>query len=74
MKLADWLNLPNKDGTKKRRIKFASDIGVTPTMITEYCNGSIWPGKDRMREIERVTEGAVTANDFVHLQPAEPAQ
>ena len=74
MKLADWLNLPNQDGTKKRRSKFASDIGVTPTMITAYCDGEMWPGKARMREIERVTEGAVTANDFVHLEPVGAAQ
>jgi 3,4-dihydroxy 2-butanone 4-phosphate synthase/GTP cyclohydrolase II len=69
MKLADWLRIPNADGSRKRRYKFAQAIGVTPTMVTEYAEGRIWPGKDKMEAIRRETRGAVTANDF--LEAAE---
>lgn len=68
MKLADWLNLPNPDGSRKRRNAFADRVGVTPTMITAYCEGSTWPGKERMEAIVRETNGAVTANDFIDMQ------
>jgi DNA-binding transcriptional regulator YdaS (Cro superfamily) len=73
MKLADWLAIRNPDGTRKLRSKFAADIGVTPTMITAYCEGRMWPGRERMQEIVRVTKGAVTANDFLHEQSREIA-
>ena len=69
MKLADWLALPNPDGTKKKRIHFAARIGVTPTMITEYCSGRMWPRREIMEAIKRETSGAVSADDF--LQAAE---
>jgi 3,4-dihydroxy 2-butanone 4-phosphate synthase/GTP cyclohydrolase II len=74
MKLADWLKLPNPDGTPKRRSKFAHDIGVTPTMITAYCDEQkpMWPGRDKMEAIVRETKGAVTPNDF--LRRHESAQ
>lgn len=74
MKLADWLDLPNSDGSRKRRDKFATDIGVTPQMISAYCSGRNWPTKERMEAITRETGGAVTANDFIDMQPAEAAQ
>lgn len=68
MKLADWLNLPNPDGSRKRRNVFAERIGVTPTMITAYCEDRMWPGKERMEAIVRETSGAVTANDFINME------
>lgn len=65
MKLSDWLALPNSDGTRKRRRDFARQIGVTPTMITEYAEGRMWPGRDKVEAIVRETNGAVTANDLL---------
>lgn len=67
MKLADWLNLPNPDGSRKRRRNFAIRIGVTPSMITAYCEDRMWPGRERMEAIVRETNGAVTANDFIDM-------
>lgn len=72
MKLADWFNIPNADGTRRRKDAFAKDIGVTPQIISAYCSGRMWPGRDRMAEIIRATEGDVTANDF--LRPTEDAE
>lgn len=73
MKLAAWLDLPNPDGSRKRRDKFADAIGVTPQMISAYCDGRYIPGKDVMPKIFAETGGAVTANDFFDMQ-TEAAQ
>lgn len=72
MKLAEWFDLPNPDGSRKRKDAFAKDIGVTPQIISAYCAGSMWPGRKRMEKIIEVTEGAVTANDFIEM-PSEVA-
>ncbi len=71
MKLADWLNLPNADGSKRKRIHLAAAVGVTPSMITEYCSGRMWPRREIMENIIRHTEGAVTANDFLDLEVSQ---
>jgi transcriptional regulator with XRE-family HTH domain len=77
MKLIDWLQQRNPDGSRKRRRDFARQIGVSPTMVTEYAEGRAWPGRDKMEAIVRETAGAVTANDFLaegtfaERQPAE---
>ncbi len=73
MKLTDWFDIPNPDGSRKRRDKFASDIGVTPQMISAYCADRMWPGKDCMEAIARETGGAVTPNDFIKLPDAAEA-
>lgn len=65
MKLSAWLDTPNPDGSRKRRDEFARAIDVTPQMISAYCDGRYWPGKERMEAIVRATNGAVTANDFI---------
>ena len=70
MKLSDWLNIENPDGTRKRRDKFARDIGVTPQMISAYCHGKIWPTKERMQAIVKETNGEVTPNDFLQTDGA----
>jgi len=74
MKLSEWLATPNPDGTRKRRDKFATDIGVTPQMISAYCSGRNWPTKERMEAIVKETGGVVTANDFIDMQQTEVAQ
>ncbi len=71
MKLSDWLDTPNPDGTRKRRGDFARDIGVTPQMISAYCSGDIWPSRERMEAILRETGGEVTPNDFIGTDVAE---
>ncbi|MEZ0064007.1 DNA-binding transcriptional regulator YdaS (Cro superfamily) [Bradyrhizobium elkanii] len=70
MKLADWFETPNSDGSKKSKAAFAEKIGVTPQMISAYCSDRMWPGKERMEAIIRETGGNVTANDFLDLQGA----
>lgn len=66
MKLAEYLRLARSaDGGRVRRYQFAARIGVAPSMITEYCEGRAWPGRDVMAAIVRETDGAVTPNDFM---------
>lgn len=60
MKLSDWLKQ-----TKTRRYAFAERIGVRASMVTEYCEGRMWPGKDKVEAIVKATNGAVTANDLL---------
>ena len=73
MKLANWLDLPNNDGSKKNRAAFAERIGVTPQMISAYCSDRILPSKKTLEGIARETSGMVTPNDFIEM-PAEAAQ
>jgi DNA-binding transcriptional regulator YdaS (Cro superfamily) len=68
MKLAEWLDTPNPDGSRKRRDTFATAIGVTPQMISGYCSGKFWPGKERQEAIYRETNGVVAPNDWANLQ------
>ena len=74
MKLADWFEIPNLDGSKRSKSEFAARIDVTPQMISAYCAGRMWPGKERMEAIVRETAGDVTANDFIDMQSTEAAQ
>lgn len=69
MKLSSWLDIPNPDGSRKRRREFAARIGVTPSMVTAYCEDRMWPGREKMEAIARETDGAVTANDFIDMTP-----
>jgi hypothetical protein len=73
MKLADWFEIPNPDGSKKSKAEFAARIDVTPQMISAYCADRMWPGKERMEAIIRETAGAVTANDFLNLPETQGA-
>jgi transcriptional regulator with XRE-family HTH domain len=68
MRLSEWLELPNQDGSRKSKAAFAENIGVTPQMISAYCNDRMWPGKERMEAIVKETGGAVTANDFINMR------
>jgi DNA-binding transcriptional regulator YdaS (Cro superfamily) len=66
MKLAEWLK-----STKTRRFLFAERVGVSPSMITDYCKGRSWPRREIIHAIERETGGQVTANDLLAHETAE---
>jgi DNA-binding transcriptional regulator YdaS (Cro superfamily) len=71
MKLADWLAIRNPDGSRKRKRDFAAKIGVSPTMVTEYAEGRMWPGRERIEAIVRETNGEVGPTDFVSSEAQE---
>lgn len=60
MKLADYLT-----HKKLGRSEFARLIGVSPTIVTQWCAGEAWPSADTAERIYRATDGAVTPNDFL---------
>jgi len=66
MKLADWLQTTNT-----RRYVFAERVGVSSSVVTDYCKGRYCPRPEVMRAIFRETDGKVTANDFMLLEAAE---
>lgn len=72
MKLSQWLDIPNPDGSRKRRDKFAESIEVTPQMISAYCaedgKRKIYPSMETQRLIFRETDGAVTPNDWASIE------
>lgn len=74
MKLIDWLKGDESAKPPRSRVthaEFARRIGCSVTLISGYCNGTVWPGHDKMAAIMRETAGAVGANDFVQIQAAE---
>lgn len=62
-----------------RRSAFAEQIGVSPTIVTQWCAGDAWPSADMAARIFDATDGQVTPNDFLadrrerQSNPAEAA-
>ncbi len=67
MTLADFLKKKNI-----RQADFAEQIGRSAAYVSMICRGQIWPSRDVITRIIKVTGGKVTANDF--MQPNEAAQ
>ena len=42
-----------------------ANIGVTASMVTDYCQGRSWPRREIIEAIMRETGGQVTANDLL---------
>lgn len=48
-----------------RQYVFARKIGVSASIVSGWCNGSVWPERHRIEAIVRETNGAVTPNDLL---------
>lgn len=69
MKLADWLAREGLTQTD-----FAAKLDKGASYVSQLCRGVLWPGRDVVAEIARLTKGAVTANDFAEpVEPQEPS-
>jgi hypothetical protein len=68
MKLTQWFETPHPDGSPKSKAVFAKDIGVTPQMISAYCDGRTVPSKERVKLIYDKTDQLVTPNDWYDLK------
>jgi 3,4-dihydroxy 2-butanone 4-phosphate synthase/GTP cyclohydrolase II len=66
MQLADYLK-----ANKIRRSEFAARIGVSPQMVTGWCNGSFWVSRDTAQKIYDETGGTVTPTDLLLNEAAE---
>lgn len=60
MKLGDWLKQ-----TRMPQYVFARKLGVSPGIVSHWCNGTVWPERHRVEAIVRETNGAVTPNDLL---------
>lgn len=65
MNLADFIQSKGM-----RRSAFAASIGVSPTIITQWCAGDAWPSAEMAERIYAATGGAVTPNDFLQARIA----
>ncbi len=71
MRLAEWIK-----ASGITRTKVAEAIGVSPSYVTNLCSDEPnWPGRDIILKLDTLTDGAVTANDFLPtpVQPVEDA-
>jgi transcriptional regulator with XRE-family HTH domain len=48
--------------------ELADKLGVSKSAISRWENGGRWPNRLIVRKISRITNGAVTANDFVSVR------
>jgi predicted transcriptional regulator len=66
MKLADYLA-----ANKISQTDFAQSIGASQVAVSRYAAGRRTPRKDHLLKIREVTDGAVSANDFLETEAAE---
>ena len=64
MLLRDWLHRE-----RLKRIDFAARIGISPSYLTDLCNGVAWPGREVAENILRETDGEVSPVDFFGRAP-----
>lgn len=67
MRLGDWLT-----AKKMTDADFATKVGVDRSTVGRWVDGSNMPRRRNMADIARVTDGQVTANDFVEGPTAIP--
>lgn len=69
-RLAEYLQ-----GRGETVTEFARRIGKSRVSVSRMLHDKQVPGKDTLQQIFKATEGAVTANDFMHPSLAsEPAE
>ena len=56
-----------------RPTHFAKILGLRPSTVTRWLNVGRIPSLESMRLVEKATQGAVTADDFLSSSDDEPA-
>lgn len=51
---------------------FAARMGVDKSLVSRWLDGSVIPRRDKMKRITELTDGQVTANDFVSGKEISP--
>lgn len=72
MRLADWLIEQGKSPRRLTQEQFAQEVGTSSSTISRLVSGRRRPSLDLARRISEVTNGKVTANDFVGEVDDEP--
>lgn len=65
--LGRWLH-----ETGQTSVAFAEQVGVSQAAISRFCAGKQIPRRDIMVSMYRLTNGAVTPNDFFDLPELDP--
>jgi 3,4-dihydroxy 2-butanone 4-phosphate synthase/GTP cyclohydrolase II len=60
MQLGDWIE---QRGLSRSEV--ARQLGISPGHVTDLCAGRFWPSRAVAIKIWRLTDGAVTPNDFL---------
>ena len=67
MKLDEWLRT-----RQTPRNAFAKAVGLSPASITALCNdAAAWISRETAERIADATDGQVTPNDFLGLEPGK---
>ncbi len=64
MQLTDWMRLSQHNDET-----LAKKLGVHETSVWRWRTGRRMPSKRLLQAVERLTNGAVTANDFINQKP-----
>jgi 3,4-dihydroxy 2-butanone 4-phosphate synthase/GTP cyclohydrolase II len=59
------------------QVEVAQRLGISQGHVSDLCNGRFWPSRGVAVRIWRLTEGAVTPNDFLtemDLEEASPIE
>lgn len=64
MKLSEWFTKPDA-----KKSKFADRIGLTPSAVTQLCNGDFEPRLRTAVAIEDATGGEVTVRELLKDDP-----
>jgi len=66
MKLAEYLA-----ANKISQAEFAQAIGASQVAVSRYATGRRMPRRDHLLKIRDVTDGAVSADDFLETEVTE---
>jgi transcriptional regulator with XRE-family HTH domain len=66
MKLRDWRKAENMTGAE-----LAPLLGLSQGSLSKIETGKQWPDRETMERIVAVSDGAVTANDFLSEAPSD---
>lgn len=67
MNLQDWMAQEPETRTPEW---LAAELGCHVSTVYRYRNGTRIPGRNALRQLARLTDGQVTANDFVGCEAA----
>jgi DNA-binding transcriptional regulator YdaS (Cro superfamily) len=64
MRLKEWLT--SRERRRENVADVAHQLGVARSTLYEWAGGKRMPPPQKMREIEALTGGSVTPQDFLH--------
>lgn len=71
MTLQDYIknNCTDNRGIVVAKREFAAKLKVSESALVHWCNGTRTPTLKKVKEIENLTNGMVSFNDFINEKP-----